>query len=168
MNCLQHVCCSGQGAIMSKSCVPHLVHIEGSRPEWCISTIYHASDTPFRSGTLDIMCNMCWTTWYGDSSTIKLDWTKRPFISALLHWMKPSTDKSWSFSIRISHFKGFWPEWYISTIYHIKDIPFQSETLDLFSPPNLCGAKQSVVWWHVFVWCSTAWAVMLWCRNYQR
>ena len=28
--------------------------IEGSRPEWCISTIYHAWDTPLWSGTLDI------------------------------------------------------------------------------------------------------------------
>ena len=30
------------------------MHIEGSRPEWCISAIYHAWDTPFWSGTLDI------------------------------------------------------------------------------------------------------------------
>ena len=29
-------------------------HIEGSRPEWCISAIYHAWDTPFRSGTLEL------------------------------------------------------------------------------------------------------------------
>ena len=26
-------------------------HIKGSRPEWCISTKYHAWDTPFWSGT---------------------------------------------------------------------------------------------------------------------
>ena len=31
-----------------------LIYIEGFRPEWCISTIYHAWDTPFWSGTLDI------------------------------------------------------------------------------------------------------------------
>ena len=30
------------------------LHIEGSRPEWCISAVYHAWDTPFWSGTLDI------------------------------------------------------------------------------------------------------------------
>ena len=30
-------------------------HLKGFRPEWCISTIYHASDTPFWSGTLDII-----------------------------------------------------------------------------------------------------------------
>ena len=30
-------------------------HIKGFRPEWCISTIYHAWDTPFWSGTLDII-----------------------------------------------------------------------------------------------------------------
>ena len=29
-------------------------HIEGSRPDWCTFTIYHAWDTPFWSGTLDI------------------------------------------------------------------------------------------------------------------
>ena len=29
-------------------------NIKGSRPEWCISIIYHAWDTPFWSGTLDI------------------------------------------------------------------------------------------------------------------
>ena len=28
---------------------------EGSRPEWCVSTIYHAWDTPFWSGTLDFL-----------------------------------------------------------------------------------------------------------------
>ena len=32
-----------------------LLYIEGSGPEWYISTIYHASDTPFWLGTLDIM-----------------------------------------------------------------------------------------------------------------
>ena len=29
-------------------------HIEGFRPEWCISTIYHAWDTPLWSWTLDM------------------------------------------------------------------------------------------------------------------
>ena len=30
-------------------------HFEGFRPEWCISTIYHAWDTPFWLGTLDLV-----------------------------------------------------------------------------------------------------------------
>ena len=30
------------------------LHIEGFRPEWCISTTYHAWDTPFWSETLDL------------------------------------------------------------------------------------------------------------------
>ena len=30
------------------------VHIEGSRPEWCISSMIYSRDTPFWSGTLDI------------------------------------------------------------------------------------------------------------------
>ena len=30
------------------------LHIEGFRPEWCISTIYHALDTPFWLETLDM------------------------------------------------------------------------------------------------------------------
>ena len=29
-------------------------NIEGSWPEWCISTVYHAWDTPFGLWTLDI------------------------------------------------------------------------------------------------------------------
>ena len=29
-------------------------NIEGFRPEWCVSSIYHAWETPFWSGTLDI------------------------------------------------------------------------------------------------------------------
>ena len=34
------------------------LHIKGFRPEWCISTIYHAWDTPFWSETLDMhACN---------------------------------------------------------------------------------------------------------------
>ena len=36
-------------------CVATLyIYIEVFQPEWCISTIYHAWDTPFWSGTLDI------------------------------------------------------------------------------------------------------------------
>ena len=34
---------------------PHCVHIEGFRPEWYISTIYHAWVTPFWSGTLNML-----------------------------------------------------------------------------------------------------------------
>ena len=34
------------------------LHIEGSWPEWCISTIYHAWDTPLWSGTLDFSKNL--------------------------------------------------------------------------------------------------------------
>ena len=30
-------------------------HIEGSRPEWCISSMIYSRDTPFWSGTLDIL-----------------------------------------------------------------------------------------------------------------
>ena len=49
-------------------CLLHIVlglaYFEGSRPEWCISTIYHAWDTPFWSGTLDFpfptsACHQC-------------------------------------------------------------------------------------------------------------
>ena len=32
----------------------HTLQMEGFQPEWCISTIYHAWDTPFWSGTLEI------------------------------------------------------------------------------------------------------------------
>ena len=32
----------------------HPGHIEGFQPEWCISTIYHAWDTPFWLGTLEL------------------------------------------------------------------------------------------------------------------
>ena len=31
------------------------MYIKGFRPEWLISTIYHAWDTPFWSGTLDML-----------------------------------------------------------------------------------------------------------------
>ena len=36
-----------------------VLHFEGSRTEWCISTIYHAWDTPFWSGTLKFCCPQC-------------------------------------------------------------------------------------------------------------
>ena len=39
------------------------LHIEGFQPEWCISTIYHAWDTPFWSGTLDILTHTHTHTW---------------------------------------------------------------------------------------------------------
>ena len=31
-------------------------YIEGFRPEWCISTMIKNQDTPFWSGTLDMLC----------------------------------------------------------------------------------------------------------------
>ena len=31
------------------------LHLKGFQPAWCISTIYHAWDTPFWSGTLDML-----------------------------------------------------------------------------------------------------------------
>ena len=34
-------------------CRPSGNYSEGSKPEWCICTIYHAWDTPFWSGTLN-------------------------------------------------------------------------------------------------------------------
>ena len=33
--------------------------MEGFRPEWCISTTYHAWDTPFWLGTLDLLLQLC-------------------------------------------------------------------------------------------------------------
>ena len=34
-------------------------HIEGFWPEWCISTVYHAWDTPFWPGTLEMFTKIC-------------------------------------------------------------------------------------------------------------
>ena len=44
-----------KGYTQSRGAGVHWVHMEGFQPEWYISTIYHAWDTPFWSGTLDIM-----------------------------------------------------------------------------------------------------------------
>ena len=51
------------------------LYIEGFRPEWCISTIYRAWDTPFWSGTLDIClqihnCNLVVQIRHGNSPSI--------------------------------------------------------------------------------------------------
>ena len=43
------------------------------------------------------------------------------------------------------HVKGFGPEWCISTVYHCRDIPFWSETFDVYlfcyyvSPSSFCS-----------------------------
>ena len=37
------------------------------------------------------------------------------------------------------HIEGFWPEWYISTTYHCRNIPFLSETL------NMCLSNWSLL-----------------------
>ena len=39
-------------------------NIEGSRPEWCISPIYHAWDTPFWLGTLEYIRDRNQTSWH--------------------------------------------------------------------------------------------------------
>ena len=48
------ILCWLQDFIKPRTAYVQMIHIEGSRPEWCISTIYHAWDTPFWLGTLDI------------------------------------------------------------------------------------------------------------------
>ena len=50
-------------------------YIEGSRPERCISTTYHAWDTAFWSGTLDVL------SWSTDRSCIKLKKKKKTVLS---------------------------------------------------------------------------------------
>ena len=40
------------------------MHIKGSLPEWCISTIYHVWDTPIWSRTLDIYMYMSWVQFH--------------------------------------------------------------------------------------------------------
>ena len=48
-----------------------LVYIEGSRPEWCISSMIYSRDTPFWSGTLDMRICVC--HWYERSCLRKRD-----------------------------------------------------------------------------------------------
>ena len=79
------------------------MHIEGFGPEWCISAIYHALDTPFWLGTLEhTMCNtlgayhmqqaMCYLV-QRDSSPFKFDRVEIAFIFALYRWLSPFTDE---------------------------------------------------------------------------
>ena len=42
--------------LMVKSKAIRNIHVEGLRPDWYISTISHAWDTQFWSGTLDFLC----------------------------------------------------------------------------------------------------------------
>ena len=48
------VCC------LNNTCILSALHlcIEGSRPEWCISSMIYSGDIPFRSEILDISCLM--------------------------------------------------------------------------------------------------------------
>ena len=52
---LVHMCVSYQEGSATLLTV-YRIAIEGFQPEWCISTIYHAWDTPFWSGT-DKLCH---------------------------------------------------------------------------------------------------------------
>ena len=49
--------------VILKVCGVLVENLEGFRPEWCISTIHHASDTPFWPRTLEIVgaVNMMYT-----------------------------------------------------------------------------------------------------------
>ena len=44
--------------VMDRDCLT--LYIEGSRPEWCISSMIYSRDTPFWSGTLDIILCPCY------------------------------------------------------------------------------------------------------------
>ena len=64
--------------------------IEGSRPEWSISAIYRAWDTPFWSGTLDMhLCNMqCSPIWFLSAKPFTLH-SKQFNIGRALHLVRP-------------------------------------------------------------------------------
>ena len=36
-----------------------VLHVEGSRPEWCMSSMIYSGDTPFWSETLDMVAGWC-------------------------------------------------------------------------------------------------------------
>ena len=64
------------------------VDFEGSQPEWCISTIFHAWDTPFWSKTLDNFV-LCWT------------WIQSPGLVLSLHcFVWPMQRWEWEWGLR--------------------------------------------------------------------
>ena len=72
---------------LSKSKPLICLHMEGFRPEWCISTIFHASDTPFWSGILDIcVFTSTFSEWFRTFHPrgMCLDWVYLKIILCLL------------------------------------------------------------------------------------
>ena len=53
------------------------------------------------------------------------------FMPVLCFWKKQLIKV-----ISIFYIKCFWPEWYISTICHCRDLPFWSETLSMYTHTN--------------------------------
>ena len=63
-----------------------------------------------------------------------LFWNKAQILCAVHLLILVMVDSDcYNFYRRWNDFEGFRPEWYISSVYHCRDIPFWSETLDLFS-----------------------------------
>ena len=53
--------CKAKGAELTQCTPDHesaycQLYVEGSRPEWCISSMIYSGDTPFWSETLDVHC----------------------------------------------------------------------------------------------------------------
>ena len=81
-------------------------------PECCISTVYHAWDTP---------CILVRNPW-APRTTPDQNGVSLQYIMFEIHHSgrKPLSSQDYT-----------WPEWCISTVYHAWDTPFWSETLEL-------------------------------------
>ena len=78
-----------------KNCIVPLrmANIEGFRPEWCISTIYHAWDTPFWLGTLNI------------HSALSLSSLPTVALKAVPMFVRLNTDYSWPWMLQCKNLR---------------------------------------------------------------
>ena len=65
-----------------------LGHDEGSRPEWCISSMLYSRDTPFWSGTLNDLLVICW--WVAEWWKGNVWWTLVNWAAPCFRWCRAS------------------------------------------------------------------------------
>ena len=117
-------------------CAGPEVCFECSGPEWYISTMQHASDIPFWSGTTSLsrvldqngisrLCNML-QIYHSGPEQLHF----RGFRTRMVY-LYYATCFIYTILVRnYFTFEGSGPEWYISTMQHASDIPFWSGTLE--------------------------------------
>ena len=95
-----------------------LLYIEGFRPEWHISTIYHCRDTPFWSETLEIQMHSMYISRVTDQTGVSQAWYIVEIHQSVFRSETLDIQMHSMYISRVTDQTGVSQAWYIVEIHH--------------------------------------------------